>query len=387
MQPSPKSACEKVLVLEELETQWREAESVLRRDVPDLSLEPVKSVEALISRVQEAATEIIVLDYKLSISDYRNLIYELKGQDHEPSLVVVSEHNDPYIINELYKHGCQRVILKDERWLEELSLALRHLMRYRHLKQENVRIRTKLTEANLMLEERNRRLNEFSATLAHDIRGPIGSVSMRLEYLLDHHKAPLDQRTGEVLRRALSSCKRLTETVQSMYDYAKLGAQAAEKQILDLNQLIRDVIADQHFNEALDIEIALAELPEIWGNPGLLRRAFSNLIENAVKYNDKPKIYVRICPGQVVQRPMGNFVEIVVEDNGPGIQEVDLDELFSMFHRGKGVSAQKEGSGVGLAVVDRIVGLHFGEIKVQSKPGEGTRFVLYLPTEAIALEA
>ncbi len=386
MQPPATSVSEKVLVLEERAADWQEAEAVLRKDVPDLTFEPVSSLQTLIMRVQEAATEIIVLDYNLSIDGYRDLIYELKGQDHEPSLVVVSEHNDPYIVNELYKHGCQRVILKDERWLEELSLALRHLMRFRHLKQENIRIRTKLTEANLMLEERNRRLNEFSATLAHDIRGPIGSVSMKLEYLLDHHNAPLDERTEEVLRRALSSCRRLTETVQAMYDFAKLGAKATEKQILDLNLLVRDVIADQHFNEALDIEIALGELPEIWGNAGLLRRAFSNLIENAVKYNDKKKIFVRICAGQVVQRPMGNFVEIVVEDNGPGIAGADLGDLFSMFRRGKGVSAEKEGSGLGLAVVDRIVGLHFGEVKVDTQAGEGTRFVLYLPTEAIALD-
>jgi signal transduction histidine kinase len=169
-----------------------------------------------------------------------------------------------------------------------------------------------------------------------------------------------------------------------MYEYAKLGEKAAKMGPLSLTQIVEETVHDLRFDEKLDVQIGLGDLPEVWGNPELLRRMFMNLFANAVKYNDKPATIINVSTRTIREEVLGTFAELSVEDNGPGIPEQDQGTIFSMFSRGVAERGPKEGSGVGLAVVQRIVELHFGSIRVESPPGQGARFVFTLPTEAMA---
>jgi signal transduction histidine kinase len=171
--------------------------------------------------------------------------------------------------------------------------------------------------------------------------------------------------------------------VQSMYSYAKLGAKAGRMEPIVLGQLVEEVISDMHFNDSVQIKIGLGDLPTVWGSADLLRRLFINLLSNAVKYNDKPEIIINIGVRRIIERSLGKFVEVFVEDNGPGIPAEELSGIFSMFTRGASVRGDQEGAGIGLAVVQRIVELHFGDVTVESEVGKGTRFVVSLPTERL----
>jgi signal transduction histidine kinase len=151
---------------------------------------------------------------------------------------------------------------------------VRHLLRIRRLEQENSNLLAKLTEANLMLEEKNRRLDDFSATVAHDIRGPLGGISMKLEYILDQYGNTFEPRVVQLLDRGLQATTRLTHVVQAMYDFAKLGSKAAKMCQVNLKKLINEVVADMSFDENIEIRIGIAEnLPVVWGHAELLRRA------------------------------------------------------------------------------------------------------------------
>ena len=172
-----------------------------------------------------------------------------------------------------------------------------------------------------------------------------------------------------------------------MYEYAKLGSKATKMGVVALNSLVSEVVSDLNLNPALDMEIGIGDLPDVWGSEGLLRRVFANLIGNAVKYNDKPKITVRVTSGRMIKKGIGNFCEIIVEDNGPGIPGAEQKEIFNMFRRGSNADQKSEGSGIGLAIVQRIVELHFGEVKVESEVGQGSRFCIQLPLENLALES
>lgn len=374
-----------IVVFEQQPEAWRNVENNLAEDLPGSTVSFVNTPEQLRACINEPNTGVVVLDCNWEMPDLRQFIYELKNSDSDPALIILSEDANSKRITELYKHGCQRFIIKDERWLSELGLAIRQLMRYRQVVNENLKIRTKLTESNMLLDERNKRLDEFSATLAHDIRGPLGGISMKLEYLLDHAERELDQKSQEILKRALNSSERLTGIVQAMYEYAKLGAQASKMQRINLVELVNQVVADLSFDPALDIRVEIGELGYIWGNPGLISRVFINLISNAVKYSDKAEIAIRIKAETTQNKTIGRFREIVVEDNGPGIDEKNLPQLFSMFKRGvhQAGKEKSDGIGVGLAVVQRIIELHFGEIRVQSVPGQGTAFFFTLPVENV----
>lgn len=361
----------------------REQESIARQ-IPSAEIVIAKSLEQYGQLVQQKEFDLVVLDYDLSGPDGMDLIHKLKVKDHKPFVLVVSAATEPRVVSQMYAAGCQRYLVKEGRWIDELGPAVRHLLRIRRLEEENNRLLAKLTEANMLLEEKNRRLDEFSATVAHDIRGPLGGVCMKLEYLLDTYRQKLEPRCAQLVEGALRSSIRLTDIVQAMYEFAKLGSRAAKMTEVELPKLVAEVVADMNFDAALDIHIGIdPELPTVWGNTELLRRVFTNLIGNAVKYSNRNDIVINVGVRSFVDRTLAHFCEIFVQDNGPGIAEEDLKDIFGMFARGSATNSSKEGLGIGLAVVQRIIELHYGKVRVESAPGAGATFLLLLPLEKI----
>lgn len=380
---------ERVLVLSsdaDASTTLRES---LEHALPDLNIEEAVGIDHLQQRVNSEQFDLVVLDYELPLADYRQLFYELKNNEHQPSVLVVTDGRDSSTINELYKYGCSRCVLKDENPTQELPTAVRSLLRSRQIIDENIRIRTKLTEANMLLDERNKRLDEFSATVAHDIRGPLGGISMKLEYALDLYAGKLEPKCEDLMRRAVKSTERLTRIVQAMYDFAKLGVKATQMKEISLTELVAEVGEDLEFRDRPDARIVIDDFPTVWGNPELLRRVFINLVGNAVKYSGRPDPVIKIVFDGEQETVFGRFCRVNISDNGPGIPEKELPMIFSMFTRGTtSVDADDDGDagmGVGLAVVQRIVELHYGRIEAQSELGLGTTFSITLPLENVAL--
>ncbi|MBX7144162.1 MAG: hypothetical protein K1X79_06905 [Oligoflexia bacterium] len=374
---------DQILLLDGSADDLKLERDIVARQLPEALITPVGSIEKYWEIIAAQDFDLVVIDQELAPRGATELIQELKLKDSEPGVLVVSRCSDPRLVAELYNSGCHKCIVKEGRWIEELGPAVRHLLRLRRLEEENRRLVAKLTEANMMLQEKNRRLDEFSATIAHDIRGPLGGISMKIEYLLEVYDSAFDARCRDLLGGTLRSTRRLMQLVQSMYSYAKLGAKANRMEDLKLGQLVEEVIADMHFSESLHIRIGVGELPKIWGSPDLLRRLFINLLSNAVKYNDKKEIVVNVGMRRVISRSIGEFAEIFVEDNGPGIPAEEIKNIFSMFTRGSNNPNQAEGAGIGLAVVQRIAELHYGNVHVESEPGNGTRFVVALPLERL----
>jgi signal transduction histidine kinase len=209
---------------------------------------------------------------------------------------------------------------------------------------------------------------------------------MKLEYILDQYSANLDPKVRQLLERGKQSTMRLTKVVQAMYDFAKLGSQAARMSEVPLKVLINEVVADMSFDESVDIKIGIAEnLPTVWGNPELLRRAFINLIGNAVKYADKRDVIINVGVRSIENRTLAQFCQVYVQDNGAGIEPNELERIFTMFGRGDRFREATEGLGIGLSVVQRIMELHYGSVVVESVVGQGSTFVLSLPMEKISL--
>ncbi len=351
--------------------------------LPSLPIRRVQSVAEGVAALGAGDFDVVVLDYDLPTLQDLGLIHQLRVKDHDPSVLIVSSSSDPQDVSRAYVDGCHRYVVKSNRWLEELSTAVRHSVRYRRLEEANRSLLAKLTEANILLEEKNQRLNEFSATVAHDIRAPLGALCMKLDYLRETYAEKIEKRFGDLLMRSHETAQRLIDVVQAMYELARLGAQATKMGEVALRPLILETLEDLSFDDSLDINVGVGELPTIWGNADLLRRVFINLINNAVKYTDKPQIIINIGYRGHVDRTLGRFVDIFIEDNGPGIPEAEKKDLFSIFIRGSSATAQDDGLGVGLSVVHRIVDLHFGKIQVESEVGKGTTFVLSLPVERI----
>lgn len=378
--------CEEVLILDGDPAVIERARESIKRQIPSATVTAVSSIDDYQSKVAHEQFDVVILDFALSGRQGLDLIHELKLFDHEPTVLVVSPSPEPRLVSDAYNAGCHRYLMREGPWVDELGPAVRHLLRIRRLEQENRNLLAKLTEANLMLEEKNRRLDDFSATVAHDIRGPLGGISMKLEYILDQYGSNFEPRVVQLLDCGLQATTRLTHVVQAMYDFAKLGSKAAQMKEVSLKKLVNEVVADMSFDENVDIKIGIAEnLPAVWGNAELLRRAFHNLIGNAVKYCDKSEVIINIGVRSIENRTLAQFGHIFVQDNGAGIEPHELDGIFTMFGRGAKFKEGKEGLGIGLSVVQRIVELHYGRVDVESVVGQGTTFVLTLPLEKISL--
>ena len=357
--------------------------SLLLEQIPGTVVETAGDLSSARSACAAQDFDIVVIYQGLAERSTVELIHEFKLQDHEPLVLLVSNLQHPPETAEVLNTGCERYILADERWLERLAPAVRHSIRMRKLVDENRRLMARLTEANILLEEKNRRLDEFSATVAHDIRGPLGGLAMRLEYVLDTYGNEVNARMQELIQRSHQSAERLMDIVRGMYSFARLGVQAAKMEAVDLRKVVNEVASDLNVDSRIDVTIGVGELPVVWGSDVLLRRVFLNLLANAVKYRDKPQVIINVGVCGYSDKGLAPYVEIFVSDNGRGIPADEIPHLFTMFWRGSAEKGPEEGTGVGLATVHRILELHHGKIRVESTPGAETKFILSLPLERI----
>jgi signal transduction histidine kinase len=380
------AAQQRILLLEPSRAAAMEAERMLREAVPSAEVVKAECIEGYQKALGENDFDLVILDYDLPEVQAAGFIKSLALRDNEPKVVLVSRCADSSTVRSL-SEARRTWILRDEHWIESLKCAVRDTLRIRKLEQERVLLRAQLTETNRMLEERNRRLDEFSSTVAHDIRGPLGGLMLKIDYILDVYKGQFDEKCTKLLERSLGSAERVVGIVQAMYEYAKIGAKATRHELVNLEKLVLDVLADLNLNESKTVDVGVDTLPNVWGDEALLRRVFINLIGNAIKYSDKPEVRLNVGYAGSVKRSIGRFAQIFVEDNGPGIPKDDAENIFNMFRRGSGREGTTEGLGVGLAVVQKIVQLHYGQIELETSPGCGCRFVFSLPEEKIALGA
>lgn len=374
---------DRILILSPDSTDLEYARRAITKQMPKAEVMAVGAIAGCRQALEQGSFDLVILDSDLAGQGTIDLIHQLKLRDYEPAVLVVSSLADPRVVAEIYNAGCHKHITKDKNWGDEIGQAVRHLLRIKRLEEENRRLLARLTEANQLLAEKNRRLDEFSATIAHDIRGPLGGVIMKLEYMLESHKDQFNDRCVSLLSSSLGSVERLASMVQAMYEWARLGTRAGQMTPVNLQELIEEVVNDMLFEDALDIKLGIGDLPVVWGSTELLRRVFINLISNAVKYNDKPEIVINIGVDRYMETSIAPFCEIFVQDNGPGIPSDELEQIFSLFGRGHSASDVADGLGIGLSVVKRIVELHYGTVYAQSMLGQGSKFILRLPLEKI----
>ncbi len=213
--------------------------------------------------------------------------------------------------------------------------------------------------------------------VAHDLRTPVTRQRAVIETALDSAS------DVSALREALMDCAEESERIVTMLDVlmdiseAETGTMRLNLEKVNVKAVIDDVIdLYQYVAEDKRIEISSEVSPGLYvtADPGRVRQVLANLLDNALKYSPEG--------GRVELRsaPAGTEVMIEVSDNGAGIAGHDLTRIFERLYRGDQSRSQK-GLGLGLSLVQAVVRAHHGRIEVQSQPGEGSRFTVYLPAE------
>jgi PAS domain S-box-containing protein len=236
------------------------------------------------------------------------------------------------------------------------------------------RAKIALQDKNRELEAANRELESFSYSVSHDLRAPIRAISGFCGILLEEHTGALDDEGRRLLGVVVSNAERMADLIEGLLAFCRAGKEL-NRCAVDLTVIARSVVDDLLASQPdRQIAVEVGTLPEVWGDAGSLRQVMVNLITNAFKFTrPQPDPHVEIgC------RQRGADAEVFVRDNGVGFDMRHVNKLFGVFERLHG-RADFEGTGIGLAIVARIVGRHGGEVWANATPGGGATFHLKLP--------
>jgi len=225
------------------------------------------------------------------------------------------------------------------------------------------------------LRETNAELEAFSYSVSHDLRAPLRAIHGFARILLEDHGPALDPEAKRVLGVIDQNTKRMGQLIDDLLAFSRLGRKEVDSARVDMTELVRSV-ADEMRRSAGDrpLEITVGPLPPARGDRDMLRQAVTNLLDNAAKFTR------RRTPGRIDVGHNTNGAETVyfVKDNGAGFDQRYAGKLFGVFQRLHRAD-EFEGTGVGLAIVQRIVLRHGGRVWAEGQPDAGATFFFTLP--------
>jgi PAS domain S-box-containing protein len=227
------------------------------------------------------------------------------------------------------------------------------------------------------LEAANKELESFAYSVAHDLRAPLRHTVGYAELLQRQAAAGLDDKSSRYLTMILESSKRMGNLIDDLLAFSRIGRAETKKTTVDLQQLVREVVKELgQETSGRDIAWKIGVLPVCYGDRSMLKVVLSNLVSNAVKFTQTR------APAEIEIGAMDSNqdeVEVFIKDNGVGFDMQYATKLFGVFQRLHS-SEEFEGTGIGLAVVQRVIHRHGGSVRAEGAVDHGATFSFSLPT-------
>ncbi len=242
------------------------------------------------------------------------------------------------------------------------------------IRQLNESLEEKVAARTAALEEANRELESFSYSVSHDLRAPLRALSGFAALLARHRAVGSDAEARGYAERISGAATRMGTIVDALLHYSRLSRQAVSLRSFDLDSEVRALAQDLDAGSARPILWSIGPLPQVRGDPTLLRLVIQNLMDNAVKYSrGRSAPHIEIGAEQSAEETI-----VHVRDNGVGFDMAHAAQLFGVFQR-LHTDAEFEGTGIGLANAQRIVQRHGGRIWCHAEPDRGATFCFSLP--------
>jgi signal transduction histidine kinase len=367
--------------------------ALLRSGLPSV-VEEVQTCKAAIERLKESTFNCVFLDYRLPDQDGLTLIQQIRQDNIQVPMVVLTGQGDEQIAVDLMKsrispelltkvlqnairvYQAEMLVRAANQQLRESNELLRHQNKELELQRQQIQLQ------NLRLLEASRLKSQFLATMSHELRTPMNAIIGFSQLLLRPQKNSLTPKQKDMVQRILNNGKNLLTMLNEILDFSKIEAGRLELQPepVNLQTIVQSTVeelrslADEK-RLTLDIQQDLSDV-NVVNDPQRLRQVLVNLLSNAIKFTDSGRIWIELTepkPGQVA---------IAVCDTGIGISDDDLKHIFEAFRQAdQSTTRYHMGTGLGLAITHSLVQMMGGEIAVESKLGQGSAFHIRFPRQ------
>ncbi|MBU3821270.1 GHKL domain-containing protein [Flavobacteriaceae bacterium XHP0103] len=215
------------------------------------------------------------------------------------------------------------------------------------------------------LAQQNQELSDYAHMVSHDLKSPLRSIDTLTLWLKEDYENVFDAKGQRNLLLIRNNVEKMDALINGILDYSTINENDSEYYEVDLNKLINELLKMMHIPSHISI-IKSEKLPTIKGNKHLFQQLFQNIIDNAIKYNDKEKGIIEIG-----FENKNDFWEFYIKDNGKGIEKIYFNKIFQTFQK---LQNNTESSGIGLSIVKKIVNLFGGTIWLKSEINKGTTF-------------
>lgn len=299
------------------------------------------------------------------------------------------------VTTETKRHYTPTDLAMAEELASRVSLAMENARIYRQLQEFNANLEAMVAErtaaltastealrqSNTELERSNQELQDFAYVASHDLQEPLRKIQAFGNLLEDEYGPILGEEGQTYLDRMRNAASRMQGLINDLLTFSRVTTKALPFSPVDLNLIAREVVIDlETLVQATHGKVTIEPLPTIEADPLQMRQMLQNLLSNALKFH-KPGVppVVNISAQAQVDAQTGEELYLIaVKDNGIGFDEKYLDRIFTVFQRLHG-RGEYEGTGIGLAVVRKIVARHGGTITARSSVGEGSTFLATLP--------
>lgn len=233
-----------------------------------------------------------------------------------------------------------------------------------------------LARRSTELEGTNKELEAFAYSISHDLRAPLRHMVGYTELLQKHAAPTMDDKGRRYMMMILEAAKRMGTLIDDLLAFSRIGRAETRETMVSLDQLVKEVQSELlHDTEGRNVTWRVGTLPDLYGDRSMLKLALVNLVSNAVKFTSTrsaPEIEIGSSDGK------SDGVVVFVKDNGVGFDMKYVNKLFGVFQRLHRAD-EFEGTGIGLATVQRIAHRHGGRVWAEGHVGDGATFYLALP--------
>jgi two-component system sensor histidine kinase/response regulator len=350
------------------------------------SLEVANTLAAALERLRRGGIDVLLLDLGLPDSSGVSTFTSLHAQIPTLPIIVLTGFGDQSLALKVMQQGAQDYLLKGQVDGNLIWRTIRYAVERQRGKRELVLSETRVRQLNESLERRvadrtaelaaaNRELETFTYSVSHDLRAPLRQIDGFSRILVEHAGPDLDSKSQHYLRRIQEGTQHMGRLVDDLLNLAQLGRQDVHTRSTPLDAIVHDALGELRADWGdRNIQCTFGDLPTVECDPGLMKIVLTNLLSNAIKYTRLRELAII----EVASTGSNGRCTIFVRDNGVGFNMKFADKLFGVFQRLHRAD-QFEGSGVGLATVQRIIHKHGGEIWADAEPDRGATFFFTLP--------